>query len=168
MVFERHGNQLEVRTRTEVAVLLLGIVLYRLHSDTDEIWIADQLQLFHATTDDDGDVHKVDARRLGKGYEVIENGVRDYVLHAVLPGTLWNPATLNATELIDPFEGRRNRVRVTDRGMEQVDVQGRAIQTHHVSITQQRPMDVWYSRDGRILRMSYRARDGSMITSQLR
>jgi hypothetical protein len=34
MVFSRDGNRVEVRTRTEIAVSFLGIVIYRLDSSS--------------------------------------------------------------------------------------------------------------------------------------
>ena len=168
MVFSRDGNRVEVRTRTEIAVSFLGIVVYRLDSSSHEVWADGQLQVFHVKSDDDGKLRDVLVRRRGGEFDVIENGVAHYVLGKPLPGTLWHPATLTATELIDPIDGQTSKVRVTDHGMEQIIVQGKAMQAHHVSILQQRPLEVWYAADGRILAMSYRAWDDSLIVTELR
>jgi uncharacterized protein DUF6134 len=168
MDFTRNGNRFEVRTRTDIAVSFLGIVLYRLGSSTDEVWVDGQLQLFHATANDDGSPHEVLARRRASDFELVENGVAQTVSGKLLPGTLWHPATLTATELIDPFDCKRNHVSVTDRGMEQITVRGRSMPARHVSILQQRPLEVWYASDGHILSMSYHGWDGSLITTELR
>jgi hypothetical protein len=168
MDFARSGSRYEVRTRTDISVSFLGIVLYRLGSSTDEVYVNGQLQLFHATSNDDGNPHEVMARRRTSDFDLVENGVEQSVSGKLLPGTLWHPATLTATELIDPFDCKRNKVSVSDRGMEQVTVRGQSMQAHHVSIMQQRPLEVWYASDGHILTMSYHGWDGSLITTELR
>jgi hypothetical protein len=168
MEFSRDGNRFEVRTRTDIAVSFLGIVLYRLESSSDELWVDGQLQHFHARSDDDGKTHEVAVRPRAGQYDLVENGVEHFVSGNLLPGTLWHPATLTATELIDPIDGKRNQVRVVDRGMEQITVQGRSVPAHHVSILEQRALDVWYAAEGRILAMSYRAWDDSLIKTELR
>jgi hypothetical protein len=168
MVFTRDGNRFEVRTHTQLAVSFLGIVLYRLENNSDELWVDGRLQQFHARSDDDGKTREVAVRPQAGKLELVENGVEHFVSGDLLPGTLWHPATLTATELIDPIDCKRNKVRVIDRGMEQITVQGRLVPAHHVSILEQRVLDVWYAAEGRILAMSYRAWDNSLIRTELR
>ena len=168
MEFSRDGNRFQVRTRTDISVSFLGIVLYRLEGSSDELWVDGRLQHFHARSDDDGKTHEVAVRPRAGEFDLIENGVEHFVSGDLLPGTLWHPATLTATELIDPIDCKRNKVRVVDRGMEQITVQGRLVPAHHVSIFEQRPLDVWYAEEGRILAMSYRAWDDSLIKTELR
>jgi hypothetical protein len=168
MNFSRDGKRFEVRTRTDIAVSFLGIVVYRLDSSSEELWIDGRLQIFHVKSDDDGMAREVLVRARAADFEVVENGVAHSVSGNPLPGTLWHPATLTATELIDPIDGKSGKVRVTDRGMEQIIVQGKSMRAHHVSILQQRSLEVWYAADGRILAMSYRAWDNSLIVTELR
>src|SRR5260221_5767180 len=154
MEFTRDGNRFQVRTRTDIAVSFLGITLYRLESSSDELWVDGRLQHFHARSDDDGKTREVAVRPRAGEFDLVENGVEHFVSGDLLPGTLWHPATLKATELIDPIDCKRNKVRVIDRGMEQITVQGRLVPAHHVSILEQRALDVWYAAGGRILAMS--------------
>ncbi len=168
MEFTRDGNRFQVRTRTDIAVSFLGITLYRLESSSDELWVDGRLQHFHARSDDDGKTREVAVRPRAGEFDLVENGVEHFVSGDLLPGTLWHPATLKATELIDPIDCKRNKVRVIDRGMEQITVQGRLVPAHHVSILEQRALDVWYAAGGRILAMSYRAWDDSLIRTELR
>jgi hypothetical protein len=168
MDFARDGNRFRVRTHTDITVSFLGIVLYHLQSSSDEVWVDGRLQHFHATSDDGGKPHEVAVRPRAGEFDLVENGVEHFVSGDLLPGTLWHPATLTATELIDPIDCQRNKVRVVDRGMEQITVQGRSVPAHHVAILEQRALDVWYAAEGRILAMSYRAWDDSLIKTELR
>jgi hypothetical protein len=168
MELSRDGNRFQVRTRTDIAVSFLGIVLYRLQGSSDELWVDGRLQRFHARSDDGGKPREVAVRPRAGEFDLVENGIEHSVSGDLLPGTLWHPATLTATELIDPIDCTRNKVRVIDRGMEQITVHGRSVPAHHIAILEQRALDVWYEADGRILAMSYRAWDNSLIRTELR
>src|SRR5213075_1395240 len=88
---------------------------------------------FVAKTDYDGKLHDVTIHPAGGGLEVADNGVTKAAPGNVVPGTLWNPASLKATALIDPTDGTLKRVQIVDRGMEQIPVRGQPMTARHVS-----------------------------------
>jgi hypothetical protein len=75
MEFTRDGNRFQVRTHTQLAVSFLGIVLYRLENNSDELWVDGRLQHFHARSDDDGKTREVAVRPQAGKLELVENGV---------------------------------------------------------------------------------------------
>src|SRR5262249_13454566 len=79
MVLSRDGDRFEVRTHTDIAVTVLGVVVYRLVSSSSELWVDGNLTLFDANSDDDGETHKVTVRSRADHFSVVENGVEHLV-----------------------------------------------------------------------------------------
>lgn len=168
MDFTRDGDSYKVVTRINIAVTVLGVTFFRFVTDSDELWVDGKLASFVAKTDYDGKLHDVTVRPAGGGLAVADNGVTTAAPGDPLPGTLWNPASLKATQLIDPTDGTLKRVQVIDRGTEQITVRGRPMTARHVSFLGGLQREVWYGPDDRIVHIEYRGPDGSLVVTELR
>jgi len=168
MDFTRDGDRYKVVTRINIAVTVLGVTFFRFVTASDELWVDGKFASFAARTDYDGTLHDVTVRPAGSGLAVADNGVATVTSGDPLPGTLWNPASLKATQLIDPTDGTLKKVQVIDRGIEQITVRGRPLAARHVSFVGELQREVWYGPDDRIVHIEYRGPDGSLVVTELR
>jgi len=168
MDFVRDGDRFRVITRINIAVAFLGVTFYRFVTDSDELWIDGRFASFAAKTDDNGRLQNLTIRSAGATSQVVDNGSVSQVAGDLIPGTLWNPASLGATRLIDPVDGKLKSVRVVDRGPEPIMVRGALAAARHVSFTGEFAREVWYGADGRIVHIEYRGPDGSLVVTRLR
>lgn len=166
--FTRDGDKLTVRTRIRIEVKLLFVTIYRFEHDAEEDWVGGQLMRFAAKTNDNGTDRDVLLERQGDELRGHYNSEQATLPGNLIPGSLWNPATVDQTQLIEPTKGRAKDVTITDRGMETVTLgSGAKVQGHHYSITGDLRREVWYGPDGEVVQAAYNAKDGSQLTFRL-
>jgi hypothetical protein len=170
MEFRRDGDRYEVLTRIEVAIKFLGITAFRFENQSTEEWVDGRLASFVSRSNDDGKMHDVVVKPQGDdALWVTENGVRKLFPNVSLIGTLWNPATVSQTRLIDPVDGKLRQVAITDHGAETITVRGRPVNARHVTVIGKSwRREVWYGGDGSILHFEFTAKDDSLIVAELR
>jgi hypothetical protein len=165
--FTRDGDKLTVRTRIRIQVKLLFITVYRFEHDAEEDWVGGRLMRFAAKTNDNGTDRDVLLERQGDELRGHYNSEQATLPGNLIPGSLWNPATVDQTQLIEPTKGRAKDVTIADRGMEAVTLDSGTIQAHHYSITGDLRREVWYGADGEVVQAAYAAKDGSLLTFKL-
>lgn len=166
--FERDGNKLIVRTVIDIEVKVLFVPVYRFEHDAVEQWIDGKLVRFKAVTNDNGKQRDVLLERVGDELRGYYNNDQRVLPGDLLPGSLWHPATVDQTRLIEPTKGRARQVTVTDLGMEKVDLGGRTVEARRYSITGEFRREVWYAADGTVVQAAFPARDESLVTLKLR
>ena len=167
--FSRDGDRLHVHGQLDVAIGVVGITYFHLASYFDEEWVDGELRSFVAESSHGGKLHHVQALRQGGALAVTENGSTRLVPAGILPATLWNPAIIGATQLIDPINGKLRSVLVTDMGKDTIIVRGEPVIARHIAITGTKMnRDVWYGPDGRIVYFRVQARDDSVVAAELR
>jgi hypothetical protein len=165
--FTRDGDKLTVRTRIRIQVKLLFITVYRFEHDAEEDWVGGKLMRFAAKTNDNGTDRDVLLERQGDELRGHYNSEQATLPGNLIPGSLWNPATVDQTQLIEPTKGRAKDVTIADRGMEAVTLDSGTIQAHHYSITGDLRREVWYGADGEVVQAAYAAKEGSLLTFKL-
>jgi hypothetical protein len=166
--FTRDGDELKVHTRIRIAVKLLLVTIYRFEHDADEDWVDGKLMRFAAKTDDNGTDRDVLLVRQGDELRGHYNDQQTQIPGNLIPASLWNPATVDQTMMIEPTKGRAKAVTVIDRGVEQVKLPWGTVPAHHYSVTGDIRREVWYGEDGQVVQAAYRAKDGSLLTFKLR
>ena len=166
--FIRDGDRLTVRTHVDIAVTLLGVPLFHFTHVAEEQWQDGRLTRLTSQTDDDGEPRKVDLRLDGNRLRGTYNGrAVDYAAD-LIPASLWHPATVQQTVLLDPIKGRDRHVTITDKGDEPLEVHGQLLTAHHYSMTGEIVREIWYGPDGQVVQVRFPAKDGSQITVALR
>ena len=165
--FVHNGDTLEVHTRIRIQVKLLLVTVYRFEHDSNEKWVDGKLMRFDAKTNDNGTDRDVLLERQGDKLRGHYNKESLEVAGDLIPATLWNPATVDQTMLIEPTKGRAREVKVFDRGMETVKLESGSVQAHHYSITGDIRREVWYGEDGQVVQAAYTAKDGTLLTFKL-
>lgn len=165
--FQHDGDKVTVHTRIRIAVSLLFVTLYRFDHDATEDWADGKLMRYASTTDDNGTDRVVLLVRAGDALRGTYNAEPLLLPGDIIPGTMWNPATVDQKALIEPTVGQTRAVTVLDRGMEAVKVGAKMVQTHHYSITGALRREVWYGAGGGVVQVVFVAKDDSLLTFTL-
>ncbi|MGH6927665.1 MAG: DUF6134 family protein [Dongiaceae bacterium] len=166
--FIRKDDSLTVRTRVNIAVTMLGITVYRFTHAAEEQWQNGQLTAFASKSNDDGEPRDVALKREGDRLRGTYNRRTVDLPATRIPASLWHPATVHQTILLDPIKGRDRQVAVVDKGMETIKVKGQPIQAHRYAMSGQIVRDIWYGPDGQIVQVRLPGKDGSQIQLVLR
>jgi hypothetical protein len=162
----RTGPETSVRITTDLTVKVLFVTAYRLQHSATERWVNGQLVAFNSTTDNNGTRHKVSATMGASGLEVEADGKMSRVEKNVLPASLWNPELMRRKAALDTQDGQVDPISVTDDGMEDLTLAGRATKAHHYEIKGRYSQDVWYDEGGRLVQVKLVGSDGSIISYQ--
>jgi len=166
--FLRDGDKLTVHTRMSVDVSVLFISFYHFDHDAVEDWIDGKLVHYASKTDDNGAERDVLLTREGDRLSGRYNTAPVTLPADIIPCSLWNPATVDQKELLDPTQGRPMAVTVLDRGLERVKDGSEMVLARHYSITGDTHREVWYGADGIVVQAVYKAKDESLLTFTLR
>jgi len=166
--FIRKDDSLTVRTRVNILVTLLGIPVYRFTHAAEEQWQNGQLTEFASKSNDDGEPRDVTLKREGDRLRGTYNRHAVDLPATLIPASLWHPATVRQTVLLDPIKARDRQIAVVDKGMETIKVKGQSVQAHRYAMSGQIVRDIWYGPDGQIVQIRFPAKDGSQIQLVLR
>ena len=162
--FASDGNRLTVRVSTDIAVRFLSLTVYRFHHKAEEVWVDGRLVSLTSRTDDDGKPRVVELRADGDRLRGAYNGKPLDFPASILPATLWHPASMRQSLLLDTVKGRPLKISIADRGDETIALANDRVATRRFSISGQLVRDVWYGPDGFIVQARFRAKDGSHVT----
>ena len=165
---ERMGEELTVRTETNVEFTAYVIFDVDWTHQAVEIWQNGGLKEFTSFTNEDGRKRQVHAQRNGDRLIVESTGGHREFPADLIPGTLWHPDTVRQDRILDPIKGRLRKVTVTDSGVEQVEVDGRMVEARHYRMRGDLKRDFWYDRDGTVVKVEFPISDGSEVTLLLR
>jgi Domain of unknown function (DUF6134) len=159
----KSGDETRVDVATEVAVKLAFITLYRFEHQGHEVWKDGRLVRIDSRTNDDGTDKSLHGALNGKGLE-IEGSARKYVAEpTILPASLWNPDIVRQGRLLNTLDGRQMRVSVKAAGEETVDVRGKQIPARHYLLTGELERELWFDREGTLVRVRFKGSDNSDI-----
>lgn len=162
--FSRRNGDFVVEVAIDIAVDLLGLTLFRFTHRAEEVWRDGWLHALVSATDDDGTLWRVESERSDGALRGQVNDVGFDVSGYIIPASLWHRDTPKTQVLFGTIDARTKVVSSDDRGLEAVTVAGATLQARHFHLTGELQRDVWYGPDCDILRVSFPARDGSLIT----
>ena len=163
----RSGSETTVHMVTHVEVKVAFVTVYRFDQTETERWVGGKLMALNAVTDDNGTLHRVSASRADDKLIIEANGKTTEVAGNTIPASLWNPLLLEKSVAFNPQDGKIMPIAVTDRGEDQLVVQGRAKRARHYVINSTFPQDVWFDEARQLLKVELKGSDGSTIRYQL-
>ncbi|MEX0759434.1 MAG: DUF6134 family protein [Tistlia sp.] len=167
ITFLRDGERLQVETRTEVQLELIGVPVYTYTHQGREVWQGPYLQSLETQTNDDGTSHRVSGRRTDQGFSV-EGSAGSFVVSAgVIPGSYWNSDLIETNALIDVETGELFEIVVEDRGYDIVKAADEEVRARRFRVTGERIAHLWYDASGLIVKMAFETR-GEYIEHRLR
>lgn len=162
----RNGSETTVQMMTQVQVKIAFVTVYRFEQTETERWVGGKLMALSAVTNDNGTRHRVKATRANDRLTIEADGKTTEVAGNTIPASLWNPLLLEKTVAFNPQDGTMMPIAVTDRGVDQLVVQGRAKRTRHYVINSTFPQDVWYDDARQLVKVELKVSDGSTIRYQ--
>lgn len=163
---ERNGLETNVQIVTHVAVKALFLTLYHFDLTETEHWLNGRLLAMTSDTNDNGTIYKTNANNSGAALLVQSASGEKRVAASTMPISLWNEALLGQSEALDPKNGNIVPMKVVDRGMDSLVVDGHTVRAHHYLVTTTFSQDVWYDSDNHFLKLQLKASDGSTIRYQ--
>ena len=167
VTFEDKGPIKLITSESQVEVRTLGVPAYRYSHRGREEWKGDQLLSLRTTTEDNGQRFVVVAERRGEA--LADQGYRGPdVQRETLPGGLlpssgWNVAQVHQNALLNSQYGTLARVQVVKTGPETVQTGSASVPTTRYRYTGDLRMDQWFAEDGRWIKGTFTAFDGSTI-----
>lgn len=158
------GGDFVVEVAIDIAVEMLGLTLFRFTHRAEEVWRDGRLQSLVTATDDDGTLWRVESERRDGALRGHVNDVAFDVSGFVIPASLWHRDTPRTQVLFGTIDGRTKVINSADLGEETVTAGGREVAARHWRLTGELERDVWYGPDCGIARVTFPARDGSLIT----
>ena len=166
--FKARDRDIDVRVEASVDFRLGFIPLYRFDHRAHEVWRDGALVRLSATTQDNGDDFRIEVRPNGAGLTLSINGATAPIGAKIIPASLWNIALIKQNRILDPADGEIMSVATADIGGETIKIRGREVATRHYVMTGDFKRDLWYDRDGVLMRVRFKGDDGSEILYQLR
>ena len=167
LVFTRHQDVTEVHIDISVKVTALSLVAYRFEQHGTEVWAGDRLETLSMESDDNGERHKVEARRIHATLRTTVDGkTTDYP--EMPPASLWHALPLAAALVLDPVDGTPTPISTTDAGWETLGVRGKPTHVHHWVWSGGLNRDLWYDDKDTLVQIRVLGDDGSEITYVLR
>jgi hypothetical protein len=160
---DRSGDDVTVRTATDLTVNVLFLTAYRFKQMTTERWSNGHLVNLNATTDNNGTRHKVAVRSSGDQLQLAVDGKTSRLDNEIVPSTLWNPEFLRHSVMLDVGDGTVMPVSVIDNGADTLSLDGNEVQAHHYTLKARYSEGVWYDAQGRLVRVRVIGPDGSII-----
>lgn len=151
--FHPNGDALSVELSTDISVKLpvVHVEAYRFHQKSTESWKGESLVSIASKTDDNGKPH--DMSMAGNG---------------LLPASLWNPAIVRASSVMNTIDGHAMKLSVQKLGDDMVSVGGRPQHATHYRLEGELARDLWYGPDGELVRVTLKGGDGSDVEYDLR
>jgi hypothetical protein len=168
VTFRRTDDGVAVEVRTNVAVKMAFITVYRFEHQGSELWRGDRLVSLRSTTNDDGTRHRLRVLENGSKLQIEGDGASSIADTPVIPASLWNPALVSEPHLLNTLDGRLISVSTRDLGEEDVSVRGRPAKARHYAVHGELERELWYDALGTLVRVRFKGRDGSDILYELR
>jgi hypothetical protein len=140
----------ELRSEARFDVKFLMINAYTYVHKARESWRGNCLAGIRATTDDNGELTRVEGALDGQGFRLNTNGIRTELPGCIMTFAYWNPDLLAQTRLLNPQTGEYTEVRIDAKGDEQIPVQGRRLSARRYRLDAGKfQIDLWYGVEDR-------------------
>lgn len=167
--FARDGERLSVNAHFHLSVKVLFINAYSFDYRSTETWDGQTLVGLSANVDDGGTVANTVAKRDGDLFRI--DGPNGPVLSSswVFPTNHWHRGQIETPTILNTLTGQLANVAVVRKGIDRVETGAGPVDAEHFEYTGDlHDTDVWYDRDGRWVKMSFKAKDGSLIDYRCR
>jgi len=168
LTFQQRAGHLTVRVKTNIAVKVAFITVYRFRHQSREVWTKGRMTFIESTTDDDGTPHTLHAEA-AQGELVVDGDSKRSIAPAqIVPASLWDNDIVTSRTLLNTLNGTQMTINVRDLGPEKVMVHGRPTTARHFVLTGQLERELWYDDRGVLVQAKFKGSDGSNIVYALR
>ncbi|MCC6469794.1 MAG: hypothetical protein IT563_15840 [Alphaproteobacteria bacterium] len=163
-VFTRTGDAVNVTVKTDVRVKLGFITLYRFWHEGSERWVDGRMVELASKTDDDGTKHELKVQAVDGKLQVLHDGKPIAPVAAeTIPASLWHKGILDVPATLNTIDGSMMAIKTSLAGDEQVPAPTAPKPAKHYLITGELQRELWFSPDGNLVRVRFKAQDKSDI-----
>lgn len=163
MLFRNEADSLKIDIRTNVAVKVAFITAYRFEHEGHEVWQGGRLARLWSKTNDDGTKHVLDVTAGGDGLVVMADGKEPEKLSTSIPASLWNERIVQQRNILNTLDGTRMSIQVSDLGTETLIVKNARLPARHYVVTGDLERELWYDAQNVLVKVRFKAKDGSDI-----
>lgn len=161
--FEEHDDGLKVTSEMSLIVRLFTIPVYKFRYTAVEYWRQGRLHSLQVDVDDDGDKHRIEAKRNQEKMSVAgPDGPREFS-GGIFPTSHWNSTVLRQQRVLNTITGRINNVEITKAAFEDIEVGDGTRLARRYQYSGDLSVTAWYDTAGRWIKLSFMAKDGSQI-----
>ena len=147
LAFEPSGDTLTVRVAVDLAVRMLGLVVYRYQTRATETWRGGVLMAAQAETNDDYGRYAMSAQRQNGRMVVEGTAGPTYTAPAnSLVSSHWNPAQLQAP-MISLQDGKLLEFAIAPKGRATIAARGTQLEAEHYALSGPHSLELWYDRN---------------------
>lgn len=147
VAFEPAGETLTVRVAVDLAVRMLGLVVYRYQTRASETWRGGVLMAAQAETNDDYGRYAMAAQRRDGRMVVEGTAGPTYTAPAhSLVSSHWNPAQLQAP-MISLQDGKLLEFAIAPKGRATIAARGTQLEADHFALSGPHSLELWYDRN---------------------
>ena len=168
LTITQQGEQTIVSMDLKVLVKIAFVTLYRFEQTRSETWQGARLIALDTRTNDNGDTLFLKGRADAADFAIETEKGRSTAPLGLLPTGYWNIATVDQTRLIDAEDGRVLAISVSRGAAVTLDLGSRQIDTRHYRISGDTEKELWYDASNVLVKIRFKARDGSLIEYILR
>lgn len=161
--FARRADGIAVTARSEIAVRLLGIVVYRFTYESRSLWNDGRLLRLESETDDNGRRTRVKAEANGEMLSVEGPAGTRAIPADTLPTDHWNPVVLERRAVLNTIAGTLDRVAIRAVGPERLTTPAGPATAQRFAYAGDLTVEAWYDEAGRWTALRFTAADGSVI-----
>jgi hypothetical protein len=162
-VFDRSGDQIEIREATEIEIKLAMIPIYTFEHRASELWQDGRVIKVDATTNDNGEKLDISVRPDGQGYVRTVNGRVDRFDASKRILAVWNKDTLQHHDFFSVVEDETLKVSFHLIGREKLSLDGQVLDVDHYRMVGDEERDLWFDSAGQVVKVEFKRR-GSEIT----
>lgn len=160
LMSEADGFRAEVQT--EIAVAIAFIPLFHYRHERSELWRHGHLISLQGQTDDNGRHFDLSIEAGRAGYRRIVNGRQEDFGPEVEAGVPWRALGVGRHHFLSAVDDRLFDVSIEPLGADILELSSGAVKGDRFRMTGDAERELWYDRNGRLLRMRFR-RFGSWI-----
>jgi hypothetical protein len=164
----RQGDTVTAVTESQVAVKMLGIVVYRMHQVMTETFVDQRLQAVRTETKD-GAGSRVAALTRDAGDHwtgSLDKTARAFDC-ACQASAMWHVSSMAGNEMIEASQAQPRRIAVADLGLQTLDLPEGRTAARHFAVKGEIEREVWYDRAGNLVAARQFGSDGSLIREKL-
>lgn len=160
-------GQLDVHTRIDIEVHVLGVKAFEFRHASTEIWENDRLRSFDSETLDDDSRFFVSGRATDAGFQVTRKKGGELAPSDIMVGSYWRPEIARQTLLLDPQRGTLKQQRLIGQDRMALLIGGASVEATRYTVAGLTTGWVAYDEQGRWVSAQVRKR-GSDVSYVLR
>jgi Family of unknown function (DUF6134) len=158
IVEKKPGDVTDVETKLDIAVKVLGVVMYSEAADRSEHWQGGRLLAFHGITDTNEQKVEVQGEASGNSFIVTSPSGTVVGPANVHPSNPWSVSVLNTDMMMSPKSGKLQRVRVSSAAIEDIRIDDNARKMRQYQIDSETRQFVWLDDHG--VPVAFRTEEG--------